>query len=53
MLGLTWARRFLTLLSLPSFSLTVLASKLRGGGVAKADTGDYTSTTGDGAGGPG
>lgn len=50
MMGLTGARRLLTLLSLPAVSFTVLASKLRGGGVAEADTGDDTSTTGDGAG---
>lgn len=50
MVGLTGARRLLTLLGLPAFSLTFLASKLRGGGVAEADTGDNTSTTGDGAG---
>ncbi len=53
MVGLTWARRLLTLLGLPALSLTVLASKLRGGGVAEADTGDDTSTTGDWAGWPG
>lgn len=51
--GLTRARRLLTLLGLAAFSLTVLASELRGGGVAEADTGDDTSTTGDGAGRPG
>lgn len=50
MLRFTRAWRLLTLLSLPALSLTVLASKLRGGGVAEADTGDDTSTTGDGAG---
>jgi len=50
---LTGARRFLTLLGLPALSLTVLASELRGGGVAEADPGYETSTTGDGAGRPG
>lgn len=47
MVGLTGAWRLLTLLGLPALSLTVLASKLGGGGVAEADTGDDTSTTGD------
>lgn len=53
MVGLTGALRFLTLLSLPALSLTLLASKLRDGGVAEADTGYDTSTTGDRAGRPG
>lgn len=47
MVGLTRARRLLTVLGLPALSLTVLASKLRGGGVTEADTGDDTSTAGD------
>lgn len=50
MVGLTRARRLLTLLCLPALSLTVLASELGGGGVAEADTGYDTSTTGDRAG---
>ena len=50
MVGLTGARRLLTLLGLPAFSLALFTSKLRGGGVAEADTGDDTGTTGDGAG---
>lgn len=53
MFGLTRAWRLLTLLSLAALSYTVLAPKLRGGGVAKADTGDDTSATGDGARWPG
>lgn len=47
MVGLTGARRLLTILGLPTLSFTVLASKLGGGGVAEADTGDDTSTASD------
>lgn len=53
MMGLTGALRHLTLLSLSALSLAVLASELGGGGVAEADMGDDTRTTGDGAGRPG
>lgn len=42
--------RLLALLSLPALPLAVLASQLRDGGVAEADTGDDTGAAGDGAG---
>lgn len=52
-LGLTRALGLVTLLGLAALSLTVLASELRGGGVAEADTGDDTGAACDGAGRPG
>ena len=47
MVGLTGARRLLTLLGLSALSFTLFAPKLRGWGVTEADTGDDTLTTGD------
>lgn len=53
LVGLTGAWRHLTFLCLSALSRAVLASELRDGGVAEADMGDDTRTTGDGAGRPG
>lgn len=50
---LTGAGRHLTLLGLPTLAHAVLASHLRGGGVAEAYVCDDTRAAGDGAGRPG